>query len=158
MTRIDSSNFNPLIGWGCGAQLVALNFQAKDESMLINYGLFRKNGGIHSGWVLKPNVLKGMKRSTDAKTRFKMTIISAQNLGALLPKENAILESYVYIEITMIDILKSEEHGTHIIAKNLSSVSQYNLFHPIWRDSEINMTAEFAETAIIIFKVASFYN
>ena len=35
-TRFDSSNYSPIPGWRSGAQFVALNFQTKDEHMLLN--------------------------------------------------------------------------------------------------------------------------
>ncbi|KAK3019004.1 hypothetical protein RJ639_003612 [Escallonia herrerae] len=44
-TRYDSSNYNPLIGWIHGAQMVAFNMQ----------GMFRANGGC--GYVKKPDFL-----------------------------------------------------------------------------------------------------
>lgn len=49
--RIDSSNYNPLLSWYNGCQLVALNFQTSDISLLLNDGMFRHS----QGYVLKPN-------------------------------------------------------------------------------------------------------
>lgn len=58
-SRINSSNYHPTFSWGCGAQLVALNYQTKDEPLLINTALFELNGGKNSGYVLKPDYLMG---------------------------------------------------------------------------------------------------
>ncbi|KAJ1608955.1 phospholipase C-like protein [Cryptosporidium canis] len=55
-TRISSSNYNPLIPWSYGAQIVALNYQAVGTALLLNEGRFRQNGGAKSGYVLKPNI------------------------------------------------------------------------------------------------------
>ncbi|KAK6152521.1 hypothetical protein DH2020_015156 [Rehmannia glutinosa] len=54
-TRIDSSNFNPFIGWMHGAQMVAFNMQGHDRSLWLMQGMFRANGGC--GYVKKPDIL-----------------------------------------------------------------------------------------------------
>ena len=51
--RVDSSNYNPILPWALGCQLVALNFQTCDSPLILNDGLFRQNGGC--GYVLKPH-------------------------------------------------------------------------------------------------------
>ena len=37
-SRVDSSNYNPVVSWHVGSQLVALNFQTEDSEMTINAG------------------------------------------------------------------------------------------------------------------------
>ncbi|ESW13760.1 hypothetical protein PHAVU_008G224000 [Phaseolus vulgaris] len=54
-TRIDSSNYNPLIGWMHGAQMVAFNMQGHGRSLWLMQGMFRANGGC--GYVKKPEFL-----------------------------------------------------------------------------------------------------
>ncbi|KAL7265548.1 hypothetical protein ACSBR1_003346 [Camellia fascicularis] len=54
-TRFDSSNYNPLIGWTHGAQMVAFNMQGHGRSLWLMQGLFRGNGGC--GYVKKPDIL-----------------------------------------------------------------------------------------------------
>ncbi|XP_058748203.1 phosphoinositide phospholipase C 2-like isoform X1 [Vicia villosa] len=54
-TRIDSSNYNPLIGWVHGAQMVAFNMQGYGRSLWLMHGMFRANGGC--GYVKKPDFL-----------------------------------------------------------------------------------------------------
>lgn len=53
--RTDSSNFNPVPFWLCGAQMVALNFQTPDKELQINHGWFLQNG--QCGYVLKPECM-----------------------------------------------------------------------------------------------------
>ncbi|KAI0172522.1 PLC-like phosphodiesterase [Hypoxylon sp. FL1284] len=48
--RVDSSNMDPSRLWRNGVQMVALNWQSWDESMMLNDAMF---SGEH-GWVLKP--------------------------------------------------------------------------------------------------------
>ena len=50
--RIDSSNYDPLLAWSTGSQLVALNTQTNDVHQLMNRVMFTQNG--RSGYVLKP--------------------------------------------------------------------------------------------------------
>lgn len=50
--RVDSSNYNPVLAWAVGCQLVALNFQTNDIPLLLNDGLFLQNSSC--GYVRKP--------------------------------------------------------------------------------------------------------
>ncbi|CAI0415842.1 unnamed protein product [Linum tenue] len=54
-TRITSSNYNPLIGWMHGAQMVAFNMQGFGRSLWLMHGMFKSNGGC--GYVKKPDFL-----------------------------------------------------------------------------------------------------
>lgn len=53
--RINSSNYNPLIGWMHGAQMVAFNMQGYGRSLWVMHGMFKANGGC--GYVKKPDFL-----------------------------------------------------------------------------------------------------
>lgn len=57
-TRLNSSNYKPMIGWTHGAQMVAFNMQGYGKSLCLMHGMFRSNGGC--GYVKKPDFL--MKR------------------------------------------------------------------------------------------------
>lgn len=54
-TRIDSSNFNPVIFWAFGIQMVALNYQTEDTPMQVQAAMFEQN--CRSGYVLKPRMM-----------------------------------------------------------------------------------------------------
>ncbi|OHW96635.1 1-phosphatidylinositol-bisphosphate phosphodiesterase delta-1 [Colletotrichum incanum] len=54
--RLDSSNFDPVIFWRAGVQVVALNWQSWDVGMILNEGMFAGS----DGYVLKP---KGYRRN-----------------------------------------------------------------------------------------------
>ncbi|KAJ6819389.1 phosphoinositide phospholipase C 4-like [Iris pallida] len=54
-TRFNSSNYNPLIGWMHGAQMVAFNMQGYGRSLWLMHGFYRANGGC--GYVKKPDFL-----------------------------------------------------------------------------------------------------
>ncbi|XP_022150956.1 phosphoinositide phospholipase C 2-like isoform X2 [Momordica charantia] len=53
--RLDSSNYNPMLGWTHGAQMVAFNMQGYGKYLWIMEGMFRGNGGC--GYIKKPDVL-----------------------------------------------------------------------------------------------------
>ncbi|KPA85843.1 phosphatidylinositol-specific phospholipase-like protein [Leptomonas pyrrhocoris] len=56
-TRIDSSNYDPMPMWRVGCQMVALNWQTRDDFLRVNEGFFgHQNGGC--GYVLKPPYLR----------------------------------------------------------------------------------------------------
>ncbi|GKY91865.1 hypothetical protein MPSEU_000158100 [Mayamaea pseudoterrestris] len=68
-TRVDSSNYNPILAWYLGCQLVALNYQTNDSALILNDGLFRQGGC--SGYVRKPDIVMG--RSPEPKRVTKVT-------------------------------------------------------------------------------------
>ncbi|XP_058075013.1 phosphoinositide phospholipase C 6-like isoform X2 [Magnolia sinica] len=54
-TRFNSSNYNPLVAWAHGVQMVAFNMQGYGKSLWLMHGFFRANGGC--GYVKKPDFL-----------------------------------------------------------------------------------------------------
>nr|KYP52292.1 Phosphoinositide phospholipase C 2 [Cajanus cajan] len=54
-TRLNSSNYDPMIGWMHGAQMVAFNMQGRGHFLSVMEGMFRANGGC--GYVKKPDIL-----------------------------------------------------------------------------------------------------
>ncbi|WKA00625.1 hypothetical protein VitviT2T_018963 [Vitis vinifera] len=79
--RFDSSNYNPVIGWMHGAQMVAFNMQGYGRSLWIMHGMFKANGGC--GYVKKPDFLLNNgshdgvfdpKAKLPVKTTLKVTV------------------------------------------------------------------------------------
>ncbi|KAK9126094.1 hypothetical protein Scep_014940 [Stephania cephalantha] len=60
-TRFNSSNYDPLVGWTHGAQMVAFNMQGYGKKLWWMQGMFRSNGGC--GYMKKPDIL--MKSDSD---------------------------------------------------------------------------------------------
>ncbi|KAK3228891.1 hypothetical protein Dsin_000772 [Dipteronia sinensis] len=54
-TRVDSSNFKPLVAWMHGAQMIAFNMQGYGKSLWLMQGMFKANGGC--GYLKKPDFL-----------------------------------------------------------------------------------------------------
>jgi hypothetical protein len=82
--RIDSSNFDPVKSWICGAQFAAMNLQSLEEDyMLINSVFFKINNNC--GYVLKPDFLRGIhldynRDYKSSRMKLSLQIISALNL------------------------------------------------------------------------------
>ncbi|XVF46747.1 hypothetical protein PTKIN_Ptkin03bG0053100 [Pterospermum kingtungense] len=64
-TRVNSSNYKPMIGWMHGAQMVAFNMQGYGRSLWLMHGMFRSNGGC--GYVKKPDFLMNEGQVFDPK-------------------------------------------------------------------------------------------
>ncbi|BFG33913.1 hypothetical protein CerSpe_201870 [Prunus speciosa] len=63
-TRLDSSNYDPMLGWTHGAQMVAFNMQGHGKYLWIMEGMFRANGGC--GYVKKPDFLLALGPNNEA--------------------------------------------------------------------------------------------
>ncbi|GKT50975.1 1-phosphatidylinositol 4,5-bisphosphate phosphodiesterase 1 [Colletotrichum spaethianum] len=96
--RLDSSNFDPVLCWRAGVQIVALNWQSWDVGMILNEGMFAGS----DGYVLKPKGYRrdktdrlvpgieedeelGSKIQSKRLDRVAVTVLSAQNLPLLEP-------------------------------------------------------------------------
>ncbi|KAL6011084.1 Phospholipase C [Asimina triloba] len=95
--RVDSSNYNPFIGWMHGAQMVAFNMQDDGRSLWLMHGFFRANGGC--GYVKKPDFLMEIdqdnkvfnpKEKLQVKKKLKVGIAGVP--ADCLMKETRVLE------------------------------------------------------------------
>ncbi|EHK15788.1 putative phospholipase C [Trichoderma virens Gv29-8] len=83
--RIGSSNLNPAIFWGGGAQIIALNWQETDEGMMLNEGMFTGTGG----YVLKPEGYRPkLTAAEDAATPITITRKSVTLAFTFLAAQN----------------------------------------------------------------------
>ncbi|KAF5006632.1 hypothetical protein FDECE_7027 [Fusarium decemcellulare] len=90
--RVDSSNYDPVLFWRAGVQIVALNWQSWDTGMMINEGMFTGS----DGYVLKPEGYRasasiqetpGIEAKQDLPmipskklSKLTVTVLAAQNL------------------------------------------------------------------------------
>jgi len=88
-TRVNSSNFDPLIFWRRGVQMAATNWQTYDLGTQINDAMFAAESD-RTGYVLKPVELRrsdvegltGLRKvGKKVEVKFSVEIISAQYLG-----------------------------------------------------------------------------
>lgn len=162
--RMKSSNFDPLVFWRRGVQMVALNWQTYDLGMQMNEAMFA-SGSDKCGYVLKPKELRhspqtqgsvsdrvgpGKTKIQKKLIRFSVDMISAQQLPH--PRGSGPEESLdPYIEIEMFSAedkgkgVASGEGGQNASARNgmsgigsphrrRTTVVRNNGFNPIFND------------------------
>ncbi|XP_023290532.1 1-phosphatidylinositol 4,5-bisphosphate phosphodiesterase epsilon-1 [Orussus abietinus] len=130
--RIDSSNFNPVIFWAFGIQMVALNYQTDDAALHLNAAMFEQNG--QGGYVRKPSVMwdKGhmMYRRFNPwdkefdglhSAHLTLSVVSGQYVSPT----NLLANTYVEIEMVGIPI---------DCAKHKTKVVHSNALNPIWNE------------------------
>lgn len=131
--RIDSSNFNPLIFWAFGIQMVALNYQTEDASLHLNSAMFEQNG--RCGYVPKPAVM--WDRSHMMYRRFNPWEKEFDGLHACYLILNIISGQYVCpSNLTANVLVEIEIIGIEVdCSKQKTKVIQRNALNPIWNDS-----------------------
>lgn len=98
-TRTGSSNMNPIKGWSCGAQAVAMNMQTVGEEMDLYNGMFAQNG--RRGYIPKPkNLLEEiLVEPSTPKLFLNVKIISGQCLPKPSKRTEEVVDPYVTVEI-----------------------------------------------------------
>ncbi|XP_021351592.1 uncharacterized protein LOC110449213 [Mizuhopecten yessoensis] len=147
--RIDSSNFNPVIFWAFGIQMVALNYQTEDTAMILNTAMFEQNG--QSGYVLKPATM--WDKSHMMYNHFNPWDKTFDGLHATVLTIHVISGQYVsnnhtastYIEVELLGIpVDSAKHKTKVVPRNA--------LNPIWNDY-FTFHVMFADLAFLRFVV-----
>ncbi|KAF4120688.1 phosphatidylinositol phospholipase C, delta [Geosmithia morbida] len=111
-TRVQSSNFDPLLYWRRGVQMAALNWQSNDVAMQVNRAMF-DGGTDSSGYVLKPPELRNIQvlpyntaiaggKKERSVVSFSIDVLSAQQLMRP-PKLAASKCMHPYIEVEVFD-------------------------------------------------------
>ncbi|CAL1293730.1 unnamed protein product [Larinioides sclopetarius] len=153
--RIDSSNFNPLIFWSFGIQMMALNYQTEDSALHLNTAMFEQNGCC--GYVRKPRVM--WDRSHMMYGRFNPWEKSFDGFHALNLSITVISGQYVcpttfngspMVELDVIGIpVDCNRYKTKIV--------QRNSLNPIWNEV-FNFRVTFVDLAFIRFSVMDMGN
>lgn len=124
-SRIDSSNYSPILAWSVGCQMAALNIQTPDEALLVNDGRFRENGGV--GYVLKPSILMMKEENEPRTTHLTIKILS----GSCIPKPKGLSFGECidpYVKISLFDC----HEGKEVNSSQTTNVLLNNGFSPIW--------------------------
>jgi hypothetical protein len=140
--RTDSSNYNPILAWSTGCQMVALNLQTPDDMVRVNYGRFRENGEL--GYVMKPSTL-----TEPRTTHLEVKILS----GSCLPKPGGL--SYgecinPYVNISLFDCCD----GKDVTSTQVTNTVFNNGFSPIWNfEDSFHFDVKNACVAVMQFTV-----
>lgn len=152
--RIDSSNYDPVPSWNCGAQIVALNYQTGSESTWTNDGKFQDNGGI--GYILKPQFMRESTITFNPEIKPKssktleLTIISGWQLPKVVEKENQkpgqgeVIDPYIKVSIN--GIASDRKSVKTKVVKN-------NGFNPVW-DASFKIPISNQDLATVTFVVS----
>ncbi|CRG99688.1 phosphoinositide-specific phospholipase C, putative [Plasmodium relictum] len=105
-TRLASTNFNPLIFWNAGIQVVALNYQYNGLSMLLNKGRFLENGGKHSGYILKPKLLRFSEKNDYDVLSLNLQILSMHQINLLFSIKNKYQEKKLKKKLFKMDMIQ----------------------------------------------------
>lgn len=145
--RIDSSNFNPVLFWSFGIQMVALNYQTEDAALHLNTALFEQMG--RCGYVLKPALMRD--RTHVMYRRFnpwgkefdglhvlhvRLTIISGQYVCPANPSAGSPL-----LDVEMVGIPAD-------CVKHKSKMVQRNGINPLFHD-KFEFTVLFRDLAFL---------
>ncbi|GBP65649.1 1-phosphatidylinositol 4,5-bisphosphate phosphodiesterase epsilon-1 [Eumeta japonica] len=149
--RIDSSNFDPVIFWSSGVQLVALNYQTEDAAMAINAAMFESNGNL--GYLRKPKVMwdpshimyrrfNPMDKEFDGihATKLTLAVISGQYVA-----ENVYSFYNAFVEVEILGVPTD-------CKKIRTKVARKNALNPIWNET-FNFKINFPELAFVRFEV-----
>lgn len=146
--RVDSTNYNPVLAWAMGCQLVALNFQTTDSFLSLNDGLFRQAGGC--GYLQKPASLMGGPKP--AKKKVKVSILSARCIpkpkGA---KRGELIDPYVQTDLH--DVRKSGATEEAVRDSFKTSTVDNNGFCPVWNDASGEFEIHCPDVAFIHFRI-----
>lgn len=149
--RIDSSNYNPVLAWAMGCQLVALNFQTPDAPLILNDGMFKQSGGC--GYVEKPeSVLTGS--APPNKKNIHIEVLSAQ----CLPKPNGVktgetIDPYVQIDLHDVRLADDGDKEEYATSSFKTSCVDNNGFCPVWKDAKTDFEVCNPDVAMVLFKI-----
>jgi phosphatidylinositol phospholipase C delta len=134
-TRVDSSNYNPILAWSMGSQLVALNFQTPDAALILNDGRFCQNGKC--GYVLKPEA--SLLGPCSPPMQIKVRILS----GSCLPKPKGSKTGETidpYLQVTVHDVVHSKDGKAESYKPTsyCTATINDNGFCPVWQEEEFH--------------------
>lgn len=152
-TRVDSSNYNPLLAWSVGSQLVALNFQTPDENLIMNDGRFRVSGGC--GYLLKPASVMGTLAGVWSEPiELKIRII----LGSCLPKPQGNTTGEIidpYVNVSLHDIKEGSGVDTNyelLVDSKTTDFVENNGFSPVFEHT-VSFKVHAPDCAMVNFNV-----
>ncbi|CAA0397916.1 C2 domain [Arabidopsis suecica] len=155
-TRVDSSNYDPHVGWTHGAQMVAFNMQGHGKQLWIMQGMFRGNGGC--GYVKKPRILLDEHTLFDPckrfpiKTTLKVKIYTGE--GWDLDFHHTHFDQYsppdFFVKIGIAGVPRDT-----VSYRTETAVDQW---FPIWGNDEFLFQLSVPELALLWFKVQDYDN
>ena len=128
--RVSSDNYSPVPMWGCGSQMVALNYQTGDKPMQINQAKFLDNGKC--GYLLRPQFMFKDEYLPSDPGAPGIASVAAMDLTVRvmaarhLMKPKGMASPFVEVEVIGAD---------YDNVKLKTKVVQDNGFNPVWDES-----------------------
>ena len=144
-SRLDSSNYNPMLAWSVGCQMVALNFQTQDQFLRLNDGRFRQNGNC--GYVPKPSTLMRKDDVSHTSRPVKLTIRVLS--GSCLPKPMGVRSGDCidpYVKVAVYDVVNGDKET---VMQHATVPAPSNGFFPIWGQEKFTFRVEFWSIAML---------
>ncbi|XP_065868040.1 phosphoinositide phospholipase C 2-like [Euphorbia lathyris] len=150
-TRIDSSNYNPLIAWMHGAQMVAFNMQGHGKSLWLMHGMFKANGGC--GYVKKPSFLLESgsqgevfdpRAELPVKTTLKVKVYMGEGWRSEFSSFDVFSSPDFYVRVRIAGV------PADIAAKKTETVT--NNWTPVWNE-EFEFPLTVPELAVLCVEV-----
>ena len=150
------SNFNPVLAWGMGCQMAALNIQNNGMELAVHDGFFRQTGEI--GYIEKPQWLLGKGERPKPRT-MKIRLLS----GSCIPKKyvgdkdgqtDGIMIDNLRVILELHDVIVRSGHGERFkISKHKIECGNKNFFSPIFEDKGKKFVVETPDVAMLVFRV-----
>jgi len=129
--RVASDNYSPIPMWGCGSQMVALNYQTGDEPMQLNQAKFLDNNKC--GYLLRPEFMfsEGYlphDAGAPAVSGVSPLDLTVRVMGArhLMRSSKSLVSPFVEVEVI---------GAEYDCVKHKTKVVNDNGFNPIWDES-----------------------
>ncbi|KAL1190201.1 Phosphoinositide phospholipase C 3 [Cardamine amara subsp. amara] len=154
-TRLDSSNYDPLVGWTHGAQMVAFNMQGHGKQLWIMQGMFRANGGC--GYVKKPHMLLEQTlfdpcKRLPIKTTLRVKIYTGEGWDLDFPQTH--FDQYsppdFFVKIGIAGVPRDT-----VSYKTETAVDQW---FPIWSNDDFLFQLSVPELALLWLRVQDYDN
>eukprot|EP00929_Paragymnodinium_shiwhaense_P109170 TRINITY_DN7551_c0_g1_i2.p1 TRINITY_DN7551_c0_g1~~TRINITY_DN7551_c0_g1_i2.p1 ORF type:complete len:279 (+),score=37.26 TRINITY_DN7551_c0_g1_i2:1309-2145(+) len=118
--RVTSTNFDPMLAWASGVQMVALNYQTADHPMLLNLALFSDRT---CGYRLKSRRARGepaMLRGMTMISKIKVHVVSGMRLPRAASTNarrlNKVSSPYVVVSLTTTE--GKQERKSAVVRRN----------------------------------------
>jgi hypothetical protein len=140
------TNYDPVFAWTMGCQIVSMNLQSTDESLLVADGRFRQNGSC--GYVLKPAYMLDSSSKQEEGQRWKFSVLS----GFKLPKPSGRRKVSVVNPFVRVSLYEGSSTAKRIMY-NTKRV-KHNGLNPIWKEDEVfDFTITNPSVAMLVFSV-----
>jgi hypothetical protein len=141
------TNYDPVLAWTMGCQIVSMNLQSTDESLLVADGRFRQNGSC--GYVLKPPHMLDSSSKKEESQHWKFNVLSGFKL---LKPSGGRKQSSVVNPFIRLSLYEGSSKAKRIMY-NTKRVKQNGL-NPIWKEDEVfEFTISNPSVAMLVFSV-----